>query len=492
MSEIQKQSIANVVVSLVGTALGYLYIGILSPYILTPDQLGLVSTLLAVGLITAHVAKLGGPYMTVRFYPFFKDKNEDKQSFLSFLLLITSAGFLLFTILYLVFQPAIVAIFKANSALFADYNKMAIPLVFFMSFFELFQAYSRVILRAVLPAVMREVVWRIVVIAALLCFHFKVIDFNLFIWIYSFAYAVPFLLMVIILAAKDEAKVSTNINLRGQFKHMIEYGQYVLLGSLATGTINEVDKVMISSLAGLAATGVYQVSAFFSIVIQIPARSVMMIAAPLVAVFIANNEMDKVERIYKKSSVTQLIAGLYIFAGIYINLANIFHILPPAYAAGKYVIIFIAISKLFDLATGINGEIILNSKYYRFDLFFNIALVVMVIGGDYFFIPRYGITGAAIASAGTIFLYNTAKSWFIWVVYRIQPFSKYTLYVLGIGLTVIVIDHFLPVQHNFIVDILFRSSIMSALYGILVFASGASEDVNNLARKWAAKLGINL
>ena len=114
----------------------------------------------------------------------------------------------------------------------------------------------------------------------------------------------------------------------------------------------------------------------------------------------------------------------------------------------------------------------------------------MIVGSDFYFIPRYGITGAAIASAGTIFLYNSAKSWFIWSVYRIQPFSIQTLFVTGIGILVIVISRFLPPLQNVLLDIFMRSTIMTIIYGALVFASGASEDLNGIARKWLSRIGI--
>jgi O-antigen/teichoic acid export membrane protein len=351
-------------------------------------------------------------------------------------------------------------------------------------------AYSRAILRSVVPAVLRDIVWRLFIIVALLAYYYQLISFHYFIWLYALGYALPMLVMVVYLFYHKEVQVSSKLQMNGKMGELMKYGRYVFIGTLTTVTINEVDKIMISWLSGESSTGVYQVAAFFSQVILIPGRSIVMVAAPLVAGFLANNEMEKVERIYKKSSINQLIAGLFIFAGIYINLHNIFRILPAEYKAGEYVIIFLGISKLFDLATGINGEIIINSKYFRWDLFFNLGLLALILICDYLLIPRYGITGAAMASAAVILVYNATKSWFLWIVYRIQPFSVGTVIVIGITLVVVALNYFLPVLPNLITDLLYRSVIMTILYGLLVLLLKVSPDVNDTVSKMLARAGM--
>ena len=39
------------------------------------------------------------------------------------------------------------------------------------------------------------------------------------------------------------------------------------------------------------------------------------------------------------------------------------------FQGGKIVVLFIAFSQLFNMLTGVNGKIIINSKYYKFDLY---------------------------------------------------------------------------------------------------------------------------
>ncbi|MDZ7690389.1 MAG: polysaccharide biosynthesis C-terminal domain-containing protein [Balneolaceae bacterium] len=107
-------------------------------------------------------------------------------------------------------------------------------------------------------------------------------------------------------------------------------------------------------------------------------------------------------------------------------------ILPPEYHS-QWVIIIIGVAKLIDMATGVNGQIILHSKHYRFDLYTMIFLVILTVATNYLLIPIYGILGAAIATALSILVYNLIKCIFVWITFSMQPFHWSSLAVLAIA-----------------------------------------------------------
>jgi len=61
-----------------------------------------------------------------------------------------------------------------------------------------------------------------------------------------------------------------------------------------------------------------------------------------------------------------------LFLGIWCNIDSIFELIPNGeiYSPGKWVVFYIGLSKLFDMATGVNQEIVGTSKYYKIDLLF--------------------------------------------------------------------------------------------------------------------------
>jgi len=203
---------------------------------------------------------------------------------------------------------------------------------------------------------------------------------------------------------------------------------------------------------------------------------------PIVSEANKNNDVAKLKQLYQKSSLNQLIVGGLLFLGIWSNIDCIFQLIPHGdiYIQGKWVVFFIGMSKLFDMAAGINAEIIGTSRYYKIDLFFFCFLSIFGIVGNMIFIPLYQMTGAAIASAISVFLFNTMRFLFLYSVFRIQPFSFKTLKVLGAAGIVFVINRLLPTLEPVVADIVVRSALITIVFGVLVIGLKISEDINAL------------
>ena len=171
--------------------------------------------------------------------------------------------------------------------------------------------------------------------------------------------------------------------------------------------------------------------------------------------------------------------GLLLFIGIWANVHNVFQILPAEYEQGKYVILFMMLAKLFEMSTGVANVIYSTSRYYRYQTYFMSFLVVIVIITNLLFIPRYGIVGAALASAISSLIYNFLRFLFIKLRFGMQPFSRRTLLLILISLGSYFISLLIPVFSNFIIDIVIRSSFITLIFGALVLVFHVSEEVDN-------------
>ncbi|HED37209.1 MAG TPA: polysaccharide biosynthesis protein, partial [Ignavibacteria bacterium] len=121
--------------------------------------------------------------------------------------------------------------------------------------------------------------------------------------------------------------------------------------------------------------------------------------------------------------------------------------------------------------------------YYKYDLIFLIALGFVAVITNLIFIPIYGITGAALASAISVFSFNTARYFFLLFKMKIQPFSLNTIKVLIICAVTFIFNYFIPVERIAIVDILIRSILIASLFGVLIVVTKSSEDINSVILK---------
>lgn len=93
-----------------------------------------------------------------------------------------------------------------------------------------------------------------------------------------------------------------------------------------------------------------------------------------------------------------------------------------------------------------------------------IILFAVAIINNYIFIPRYGIEGAALATALSAFIFNTMKYFFIWKSFRLQPLTVHTLLTAAVIATVWCGVYFIPHLKNAVADIIYRSAIITILY----------------------------
>jgi O-antigen/teichoic acid export membrane protein len=254
--------------------------------------------------------------------------------------------------------------------------------------------------------------------------------------------------------------------------------------------------MMLAALLGLKETGVYTIAFFIGTVIEVPRRSLSSIVTPLIAEAWKNDNLLKIKELYIKTSINQLIIGSWIFLGVWLNIDDLFSLIHNGdiYKVGKYVVFFIGLSKLIDMLASVNSEIIFTSVYFRFNFYLSLVLVILTIVTNYIFIPIYGIIGAAMATAFSVLLFNVIKFIFIWLKFKMQPFSSKTLICIGISTTCYFVVFYMPAISPFLpktfpsvllilADILQRSVILTVLFFALTFSTKISKDLNDLSFK---------
>jgi O-antigen/teichoic acid export membrane protein len=248
--------------------------------------------------------------------------------------------------------------------------------------------------------------------------------------------------------------------------------------------MSAVDKfvqILADNRAGKA-TGIYSISILFATLVTIPSRSLGKISGTLIADAWKENDLKQIANIYSKSCINQMIIGLYIFMMIVLNLEALYTFLPENYENGKYVIYFIGLASLFDMATGTNGIIISTSKYYRLQSLFVIVLFVLVVITNIIFIPRYGITGAAIASAISTFIYNLIRYLFLLIKFKLQPFKlKQVMVPLGGAVLFLIVNEFITFDSLYL-HVAIPSCILTITYGLYILAFRFSEDIQEIVR----------
>jgi len=482
---IRQQTIKGSVVSYIGAILGFINTGILFPRFLEADQIGLINWIGPMAAIVAQFSSLGFNNVTARLFPYFRNENRNHNGYLFILFWVGMAGFALALISYFALHPFAVDAYQDESPLYLDYLVYLIPLVFFTIFFNLFDAYNRVLYDAVSGTFFRDIVFKILNLTIIFLFALNVLNFSDFVLLYVIAYCLPTLLLFLLLWYRGKISFASNLKfvrptLR---KSMISVSLYGILNGLSDKLANHIDKVMIVSYVGLGANGIYATMANFGVLVSMPSRTLRKIASTVIAEAWKKKDLKTIAQIYTQSGLHQFMAGCLLFIGIWANIDNVIEIVTDRFIDGKYVIFFIGIGHVIQMASGVSGVILQSSPYYKMQAVFMAIYGVLVILTNLIMIPIWGINGAAIASVSATLVFNLLKYLFLYKKYKFQPFNYKYLLVILIAIGSYQIGNLLPKQDWFILDIIFRSAIVGGVYLVLIFAFKISTDFNQFVKK---------
>lgn len=488
MGLVVRQSIFSTVISYAGVAIGYVNLLYLYPRFLEPEQIGLLRTVQDAAILFAPFAQMGVAQSIIRFYPQYSNNPAQTRSFLTLMLQLAAAGFALFAAAFLVFQSAWLGYFQENAGALQAYSMLILWLTLILLLQSVLEACSRSLLKTVLPNLLRDVVVRLAFGVLVICYFGGWLTFPEFMVSTLFANALAVLVLLISVARSGQLALgfrSQQALPAANRKQILHYALLTFAGTAGAMIVGKIDSLMVAGILGLAANGIYTTAFYMATVIEIPKRALLQIAMPLMARAFEKNDLHEVHTIYQKTALNQFIIGALVLVGVWANLDALFSLMPrgAAYAAGKYVVLFVGTGKLIDMIFGPSSEIIVLSRYYAFNIVLLVVLAALVIVLNNLLIPLHGIEGAAMATALTLGLFNLIKFGFIWWKMKMQPFRPATLAVLIIALATLGLNYLLPPLAVVWLDMMYRSAVLAVFFSALVVASGVSPEINRLFEK---------
>ncbi|TAE73654.1 MAG: hypothetical protein EAZ85_06485 [Bacteroidetes bacterium] len=484
MGIIIRQSLKASFAGYLGTIIGAFNILWLSPKFLTPSQIGLISWIESVGLLVLVLCNWGGANLSDKFFPMFKNAEKKHNGLLLFLFIYSYTCLLFFGLLFYSTQNIWLSYYTENAPENQAYFGYVWLYVIFLLQIMLLESYLRGHLRIALPSFFREVILRILIVISILFYASKYFSFDFLVLIRVFSYGLIGIILwfyikyLKILYLTFQPKFFT----KNKLKEIFTYSTYIMFAGAGSIVVMKIDTIMIPAMLNNSALGIYMIAYFLGSVLDIPRKAIAQISTPIISQAWKENNITLIQKIYQKSALNQLIIACFLFLGIWLNIDNIFMIMPNGklYLEGKWVVFFIALTRVVDMATGISTEILIQSKYFRFNFWSIIILSILMIFGNTIFIPMYQITGAAFATFLSFALYNLIKFIFLYIKFGFQPFHINSLKVLILSLFIYYTSLFLPIFSSIFLNIFIVSTYITLVYVLVVWFGNFSEDITQI------------
>ncbi|WP_251621078.1 lipopolysaccharide biosynthesis protein [Odoribacter lunatus] len=488
MGVIIRQSIKATVFNYIGAFIGFLTTFFILTKYVEPEVIGLTKVMYEVAALVAGFAQLGTSASAMRFFPYFRNPENNHNGFFFYLMLMPAIGSAVFIGLFFLLKGLIIDFFAKKSPLFVEYSSWVVPLTLFLLFWTVLEVYSNLLMRIVVPKFIREVGVRVMLLVVYMFYAFRLLDLAGLVTGCVCVYGMAMLCTFVYVSHIGTISMKHNFAFidRDLRKKILYYTLFLIVGAFGGSIMAQLDLFMVSSKMGLDYAGVYTVAFYMAAVIEMPARSILAISSPLAAAALKEGDFVKANELYKKVSLHQLIAGSSLFLMIWINIDNIFDIIPngDVYETGKWVVFFIGLSKLVAITLNFGGTLISFSRYYYWGLYFTFFLTALTIYTNYLLIPRFGITGAAVASFITCLISYLWQQWIVLKKVKGNPYDVAMLKQIGMVVLLFGVNHILPVwKISPILDGCYRSLVIGAFWSVLIHRLRVSEELNRLIGK---------
>ena len=489
MNLLQKQGFYNSLILYAGTALGFFNLIILFQRVLTLEEIGFFAIMNTVALLYAQIASVGINNIILKFFPYYRTDDKKHGGFVVFVISWCAINFLLFSLIFFLFKNAIISHYQGNpgSALLLQYFYLLAPLAFLTMVYAVIESMDITIFKNVLSSFLREVFLRLFTTAGVVLIAVHLINYHSFLSIYFVGNAIAVAVLWFGLFKNRQFKLSRpSEKLIAQRSEFLQYGFFTLLSSTSFVLIQNLDIISLSAITeDLKLVGIY--TAFFSIavVISLPAKALSRTSVQIISQAWATDDLAKIDKIYFKTSVVQMLFGCMLFVGLIVNRNFMIMLLhKPEYANYFGVFIVVGAGFLADMTGGVNGYIINLSKYYRFTTYFILSAVVFCAAINWLLIPKIGMMGAAIAYALSMLLLNFLYWFYVKLKFNLQPFRQEHMLIFFISLVALLAGLFLPVIEGVWIDMLIRSLLVLIIFAVFTYLFKISEDINVLVDRF--------
>ncbi len=496
MGIIQRQSIKYGIVSYLGVAIGALSTIFIYPRDLT--AYGLVQFIMTTALLFLPLITLGIHWLPIKYLPYVRDENSGHRGFLRLLLIVLLLNSIVFSAVFLLFQDEILQFVSVlnpkKDPLFDRYFRYLLPYSIIVSYNALLTQYSMAFERIAFPQVLNNLLLKVMLPALFILMLMGYLDYT------SLLNGVLLLQMVVLIGLVGYLYHLGQWRLtpvdfavwKPLFRAMGSYSLFAMLGGIGTMLAFRIDSLMIPALINFSSNGAYSIAIFISNVIAIPILSIRKISGPIISQAWARKDIAHIEKLYKEATLNLFWIGSVLFALIMASLDELIELLPSRQDLSILygITALLGIGRISEMFTAVSSEIILFSRYYRFNLVAVLLLGIINIILNYYFIVilKLGIWGVALGTMMSIVFYQCIKTLYIYFVLKLHPFEWK---LIPISLTAItlwyssrLIDASLP-----LVTITLRSTFILGIYVPVMYLLGVSENWNAFIRGIWQRIG---
>jgi O-antigen/teichoic acid export membrane protein len=458
------------------------------PKYLSTTEIGVIRQIQNYALFISSFLALGVPQTVIRMFPHFKNEQNKNHGILSLVWGVFIFSSVLFLVLFHFFGVYFLSAEIEKSDLFKEFYPLIGVFTISTLLFTMLDSYATANKESTIGTFAKDFALRVFVIAIVAGFAiFDWLNYQFLIASITYIQFIPPVIIILFLAYRKKfplgGKISfPSIKLRNEFLTVSSFGWFNVLSSVA---VISIDTIMLGKFVDLASVGIYTTVVYFSSLMLIPNKSLGKITTSVIAENFKLKNFTEIKKIYRETTLSLFIMGLFILINTIIALPIIFTILPyNEFGEGKWVLVIMAIVNLIKMGTGVKFIIISNSKFYKWTTYLFTLFVVLIILTNWVFIPKYGMTGAAVASLIATTIFHAFGLVFVKIKFGYWPFSITYVKASSVGFVLGLILYFIPNFDFPILSSILKSITFSSIFMVYIIQSRIFPKLNDGLNKY--------
>ena len=183
--------------------------------------------------------------------------------------------------------------------------------------------------------------------------------------------------------------------------------------------------LLLGSLSTVSNVGIFTVVNKTTLIGHLVYKSILGSVKPILAELQDQENWEQMGHLYKTTTRWAFLANLPLFLIMLLYPESLLAIFGKGFTGGALALTVFAFAELVNAATGICGSIIDMTGQTKLKFVNSIISTTLVVSGNVFLIPRWGVLGTAVASFTAVSFLNIIRVIQVWYLYTYVQFQTF-------------------------------------------------------------------
>jgi O-antigen/teichoic acid export membrane protein len=189
-------------------------------------------------------------------------------------------------------------------------------------------------------------------------------------------------------------------------------------------TVYWLDTLLLGALKSAEQAGIYTAVSRYLFVGFFALSAIQLVIAPMIAGLLTEGNLERARVVYQTATQWLMIPAWPIYFAMALFAPLLLRVFPPSYASGHTALTILSLAMLVSTATGPCVVVLLMGGKSSWTLINSVVSLGLNLGLNLVLIPRYGMSGAAVAWMVSILANNLAAVIELRLLLKLSPFGQ--------------------------------------------------------------------